>query len=67
VKIQHDGGNWEWVYDDVPVGVAYYPEFFFDPPLVVTHPMNPFITFEGSSSGNVCRNYFVELDMDAAT
>ena len=42
VQIVHDGGTWEWVYDDVPVNSIYAKEVFFDPVLVVTHPTNPF-------------------------
>jgi hypothetical protein len=66
VKISHDGGDWEWVYDDTPANTYYQKEFFFDPPLVVTHPTNPFIRFDESHSGNIVRNYYVELDMDAS-
>lgn len=65
VKIFHDGGTWEWVFADLPVGTAYEKEFFFDPPLVCTHPMNPFVGFFGASSANIVRIYWTELDMDA--
>jgi hypothetical protein len=66
VRIIHDGGTWEWVYDDMPANVRYNKEVIFDPPLVVTHPANPFIRFMDSHSGNICRNYWTELDMDAS-
>lgn len=63
-RINHDGGQWNHVYADLPVNSWYQKEFFFDPPLEVTHPTNPFITFDGASGGNIVRNGFVELDFD---
>ena len=64
VRIIHDGGTWNFVYDDLPANNWYQREFFFDPPLEVTHPLNPFIKFDGGASVNIIRNAWVELDFD---
>lgn len=65
--IVHDGGSFSYYYDGVgEPGEWFEEEIFFDPPLEVSHPTNPFMSFRDSSSGNLAYNWWTELDIDVS-
>jgi hypothetical protein len=64
VAVNHDPRVWEWIFNDTPVNEVYEFEEIFETPLVITHPMEPFVIFRDSSSQNIVRVYWVELDME---